>query len=80
MTIRLSIDNLVPRIVTSSEPGRELYFEPDLSSAKKSSADFLTERARTLKRLMVHRSPLMPAGQGPATVASSQVSYGDTRF
>jgi type III restriction enzyme len=62
MTIRLSIHNLLPRIVTSSEPDRKLYFEPDLSSAKKSSVDFLTDRARTLKRLLVHRSPLMPTG------------------
>jgi len=48
--------------VPSSEPDRKIYFEPDLSSAKKSSVDFLTERARTLKRLLVHRSPLMPTG------------------
>jgi len=38
------------------------YFEPDMSAAKKKSVSFLTERARTLKRLLVHRNPLMPTG------------------
>lgn len=38
------------------------YFEPDMSGAKKKSVGFLVERARTLKRLLVHRSPLMPTG------------------
>lgn len=36
------------------------YFEPDMSKAK--NRDFLLERARTLKKLLVHRSPLMPTG------------------
>lgn len=38
------------------------YFNPDMFAVKESSADFLTERARSLKRLLVHRSPLMPTG------------------
>lgn len=38
------------------------YFEPDMTAAKKKSVDFLRERARSLKRLLVHRSPLMPTG------------------
>jgi type III restriction enzyme len=48
--------------VPTSEPDRKVFFEPDLSSAKKPSIPFLAERARTLKRLLVHRSPLMPTG------------------
>lgn len=38
------------------------YFEPDMESVKKTSAEFLKERARSLKRLLVHQSPIMPTG------------------
>lgn len=38
------------------------FFEPDLSSRKGSDSSWLVERARTLKRLLVHRSPIMPTG------------------
>lgn len=38
------------------------YFEPDMAPAKKKSVEFLRERARSFKRLLVHRSPLMPTG------------------
>jgi len=57
----LLLDRLL-QDVPSSEPDRKVYFEPDLSSAKKSSLGFLNERAKTLRRLLVHRSPLMPTG------------------
>jgi type III restriction enzyme len=48
--------------VPAAEAQQKDFFEPDMSAAKKSSIGFLTERARTLKRLLVHRSPLMPTG------------------
>ncbi|MEN6532639.1 MAG: DEAD/DEAH box helicase family protein [Bryobacteraceae bacterium] len=38
------------------------FFEPDMSAVRKRSADFYRERIRTLKRLLVFRSPLMPIG------------------
>ncbi|MFH0982209.1 MAG: DEAD/DEAH box helicase family protein [Planctomycetota bacterium] len=38
------------------------YFEPDMVSLKRTSVDFLKERARSLKRLLVHQSPIMPTG------------------
>jgi type III restriction enzyme len=38
------------------------YFDPDMASVKKKNVKFLQERARSLKRLLVHRSPLMPTG------------------
>jgi type III restriction enzyme len=44
--------------VPAAEAEQKDFFEPD--TRKKS--EFLTERARTFKRLLVHRSPLMPTG------------------
>lgn len=49
-------------VVPSEASAQKDFFEPDMSGVKKSSADFLKERARSLKRLLVHRSPLMPTG------------------
>jgi type III restriction enzyme len=53
---RLSAD------VPSAETAQKDYFEPDMAGLKKKQVDFYSERARTLKRLLVHRSPLMPTG------------------
>lgn len=38
------------------------FFEPDMSGAKKKNVKFLSEKASLLKRLLVHRSPVMPTG------------------
>ncbi len=38
------------------------FFEPDLTDVKKKRRDFLSTKASFLKRLLVHRSPLMPTG------------------
>ena len=38
------------------------FFEPDITAFRKKNTSFLQERARSLKRLLVHRSPLMPTG------------------
>ena len=48
--------------VPVSEQEQKDYFESDMSKAKKKSIDFYTEKAKTFKRLLVHRSPLMPTG------------------
>jgi type III restriction enzyme len=48
--------------VPAAQADQNDFFEPDMSTAKKKSADFLAERAKTLKRLLVHRAPLMPTG------------------
>ena len=51
---RLSAD--VPAEATAQKD----FFEPDLSAVKKKDLGFYGEKARLLKRLLVHRSPLMP--------------------
>lgn len=38
------------------------YFEPDLTGVERTKANYLKEKARLLRRLLVHRSPLMPSG------------------
>ena len=38
------------------------YFESDLNDVPKTKASFLSEKSRQLKRLLVHRNPLMPTG------------------
>jgi type III restriction enzyme len=38
------------------------YFAPDLTHAKSKHRAFLAERCSLLKRLLVHRSPIMPVG------------------
>ena len=48
--------------VPAVEAEQKDFFEPDMKDAKKSSVSFLKDRARTLKRLLIHRSPLMPSG------------------
>ena len=52
MLERLSSD------VPAAEAEQKDFFEPDM----RKKSDFLMERARTFKRLLVHRSPLMPTG------------------
>lgn len=48
--------------VPSETTSQRDYFEPDMSKAKKSDREYLTGRAMTLRKLLVHRSPLMPTG------------------
>ncbi len=48
--------------VPAVESEQKDYFEPDMSTAKKKNVDFLTERGKTLKRLLVYRTPMMPTG------------------
>jgi hypothetical protein len=48
--------------VPAAQRAQTDFFEPDMSKVKKTSADFYKERIRTLKRLLVYRSPLMPIG------------------
>jgi type III restriction enzyme len=57
----LLLERLLPG-VPAGEADQKDYFEPDMSGVKKKNVEFLTERARTLKRLLVHRGPLMPTG------------------
>ncbi len=38
------------------------FFEPDMSAENKKSAEYLTGQTKTLKRLLVYRTPLMPTG------------------
>ncbi len=38
------------------------FFQPDLTSVKRSELKFYTDNAALLKKLLVHRSPIMPAG------------------
>src|SRR5207253_2040381 len=57
----LLIERLLPS-VPAVESEQKDFFEPDMSGMKKKSAEFLQERARTLKRLLVYRSPLMLTG------------------
>lgn len=48
--------------VPSEATAQRDYFAPDMSKAKKSDFEFLTDRAKMLKKLLVHRSPIMPTG------------------
>ncbi len=48
--------------VPAAEIAQKDFFEPDMSAIKKKSAEYYKERLRTLKRLLVYRSPLMPLG------------------
>jgi len=52
---------LEPDIPTATVEQRD-YFEPDLTGAQRSRMPFLKDKATFLKRLLVHRSPLMPSG------------------
>jgi len=38
------------------------FFDPDLSGVQRTKVQFLKDKATFLKRLLVHRSPLMPSG------------------
>jgi type III restriction enzyme len=48
--------------VPSEASAQRDYVEPDMAKAKKSDIKYLSERAGTLRKLLVHRSPLMPTG------------------
>lgn len=48
--------------VPAEEARQKDYFEPDMSGLKEKKLQFLSERARTFKRLLVHKAPLMPTG------------------
>lgn len=55
--LRLLSDSVPPEAAAQKD-----YFEPDMSKAKKSSITYLNERGTSLKKLLVHRSPIMPTG------------------
>jgi type III restriction enzyme len=57
----LMLERLMPTVPVV-EADQKDFFDPDLSGRKRKEAEFLQERARTLKRLLVFRSPLMPTG------------------
>jgi type III restriction enzyme len=48
--------------VPSETTAQRDYFEPDMSKAKKSDVKYLLERSTMLRKLLVHRSPIMPTG------------------
>jgi type III restriction enzyme len=48
--------------VPAESAAQKDYFEPIMAGRKESSAQRLTDYARSLKRLLVHRSPIMPTG------------------
>jgi type III restriction enzyme len=49
-------------VVPDDPEAIERFFEPDLSGEKKKHQQFLNNQASVLKRLLVHRSPIMPVG------------------
>ena len=57
----LLLDRLFADVPADSAEQKD-FFEPDLSGIKKRDARFYLERARTAKRLLVHRNPIMPTG------------------
>jgi len=52
---------LEPDVPTAAVAQRD-FFEPDLSQVQRTQAAFLKDKSGLLKRLLVHRSPLMPTG------------------
>lgn len=62
----LLLDRLAGDVPVESTAQKD-FFEPemveaDLSRTKKKKMEVLTQHARTLKRLLIHRGPLMPTG------------------
>lgn len=57
----LMLARLAPDVPAESAAQRD-YFEPDMARAKKAHLEFLKSKAALLKKLLVHRSPLMPTG------------------
>jgi type III restriction enzyme len=57
----LLISRLSADVPADAQAQRD-FFEPDLSDADPSRRKFLAEKAILLRRLLVYRSPLMPAG------------------
>jgi type III restriction enzyme len=55
------LDRLEPTLPEDSEKQAE-FFSPDLSAEKKKHREFLENQASLLRRLLVHRSPIMPVG------------------
>lgn len=48
--------------VPAEAPAQKAFFEPELRGMQKSDAKYLAENASLLRRLLVYRSPIMPAG------------------
>lgn len=48
--------------VPTSPDDQRLFFGPDVSAAKKDQQEFLKQKAGHLKKLLVHRSGVMPTG------------------
>jgi len=57
----LLLKRLADAVPAVAEDQRE-YFTPNLGATKSKTRDFLTEKCSLLKRLLVHRSPIMPTG------------------
>ena len=57
----LLLDRLSADVPAESAKQKD-FFEPDMSGVKARDAKFYLERARTAKRLLVHRNPIMPTG------------------
>jgi hypothetical protein len=53
---------LGPDVPAEAEAQKD-FFEPEMGSLKREdSAKFLADKARMLKKMLVHRSPIMPIG------------------
>ena len=48
--------------VPADDAVQDAFFSPDFGAINKKQHNFLSERGRSLKRLLVHRSPIMPTG------------------
>jgi type III restriction enzyme len=57
----LTLGRLESEVPTSALAQRD-FFEPDLTHLQRAQAAFLKDKAGLLKKLLVHRSPLMPSG------------------
>jgi type III restriction enzyme len=57
----LILERLLPFVPAGASEQKD-FFAPDMSATSKSSVPFLTDRARTFKRLLVYRNPIMPTG------------------
>lgn len=57
----LLLQRLSDKVPAVAEDQKQ-YFEPDLSGAKSKNRSFLSEKCSLLRRLLVHRSPIMPTG------------------
>jgi type III restriction enzyme len=57
----LLLSRLLPDLPTGAVNERD-YFEPYMEELKNNRAGYYAERARSLRRLLIHRNPIMPVG------------------